>query len=433
MLQSADCRSIVVDGRAEAQLEVVLAGIDSPRLIILPDRVDVGELRERWPGHTILGARDLAPASDCSLEPVSPDAIAYLLFTSGSTGAPKGVMVSHRNIVHFVSTMVARYGITPDDRFSQMFDHTFDLSVFDMFVAWHTGACVCCPSERVLMNPDTFIRDSRLTIWFSVPSVGVLMKRFGVLKEGCYQSLRWSLFCGEPLPTDVARTWARSAPASVLENLYGPTELTVACLTYRWDPARSPSECRLGIVPIGRPLDGMEAIVVDERLHEVPPGTAGELVMTGPQLTPGYWSNPEATERAYLVPPGKDTAFYRTGDRVFRPVGDGPLTYVGRVDHQIKVSGYRVELGEVEATLRQEPGVETAVALGWPITATGAAGIVAFVTGSNVDPAAIRSNVRGKLQRYAVPHTIRLLSALPHTANGKVDRQALLSLLATQV
>lgn len=431
MLKSADCRSIVVDGDAEAQLDAVLDGIGSPLLIVLPDRLDVGDVRERWPAHTILGARDLAPASQSSVEPVSPEAIAYLLFTSGSTGAPKGVMVAHRNIVHFVSAMAARYGITPDDRFSQMFDHTFDLSVFDMFVAWHRGACVCCPSAQVLLNPDTFIRGSRLTVWFSVPSVGVLMKRLGALKEGRYESLRWSLFCGEPLPADVARAWTRAAPAAVLENLYGPTELTVACLAYRWDPERAPSECRLGIVPIGHPVEGMDTMVVDERLREVPPGTAGELLMTGPQLTPGYWRNAEETERAYLVPPGKDTVFYRTGDRVFRPAGDEPLTYVGRVDHQVKVSGYRVELGEVEATLREEPGVEAAVALGWPLTATGAAGIVAFVTGSNVDPAAIRSNVRSKLQRYAVPHTIRRVSALPQTANGKVDRQALVSLLAT--
>jgi len=152
--------------------------------------------------------------------------------------------------------------------------------------------------------------------------------------------------------------------------------------------------------------------------------------MAGPQRTPGYWRNPDATRRAYVAPPGKDALFYRTGDRVFRPVGNGPLTYVGRVDHQIKVSGYRVELGEVEATLREEPGVEAAVALGWPMTATGAAGIVAFVTGSNIDAAAIRSSVKAKLQRYAVPHTIRLVPDLPQTANGKVDRQALVSLLA---
>ena len=429
MLQHADCRSLVVDSKAEPQLDIVLDGIHSPLLIILPDRKDVAALAKRWPNHTVIGALDLEPSEAWTCPPQSPDAIAYLLFTSGSTGIPKGVMVAHCNITHFVTAMAGRYGITEDDRFSQMFDHTFDLSVFDMFVAWEKGACVCCPPERVLLNPDKFIRDARLTVWFSVPSVGVLMKRLGVLRDGRYPSLRWSLFCGEPLPGDLAGAWLKAAPRSVLENLYGPTELTVACSMYRWDPARSPAESRLGIVPIGRPALGMEALVVDEELREVPPGTAGELLMAGPQRTPGYWRNAEATARAHIRPPGRGLVFYRTGDRVFQPVDQGPFTYVGRVDHQIKVSGYRVELGEVEATLRGEPGVETAVAVGWPTTVTGAAGIVAFLTGSDIDATAIRASLKAKLQAYAVPHTIRVVSELPHNQNGKVDRQALLSRL----
>ena len=124
--------------------------------------------------------------------------------------------------------------------------------------------------------------------------------------------------------------------------------------------------------------------------------------------------------------------FYRTGDRVVRPIGDGPLTYLGRLDHQIKVSGHRVELGEVEATLRDEPGVEAAVAVGWPTTATGAAGIVAFLTGSDIDATAIRSSLKSKLQAYAIPHTIRVVSELPYNENGNVDRQALMSRLEAE-
>src|SRR6185503_1299966 len=127
---------------------------------------------------------------------------------------------------------------------------------------------------------------------------------------------------------------------------------------YRWDPATSPSECRLGIVPIGRPAPEMDALVVDDTLREVPPGTAGELLMAGPQRTPGYWHDAEATLQAHVRPRNRDAVFYRTGDRVVRPIADGPLTYLGRLDHQIKVAGHRVELGEVEATLRDEPGVE---------------------------------------------------------------------------
>ena len=136
--------------------------------------------------------------------------------------------------------MVDRYGINAGDRFSQMFDTTFDLSVFDMFVAWSQGACVCCPSRKTLLNPDVFVREKDLTVWFSVPSLGMLMDRFGALKAGRYPSLRWSLFCGEQLPVDLATHWAAAAPESILENLYGPTELTVACSVYRWDQAALP-------------------------------------------------------------------------------------------------------------------------------------------------------------------------------------------------
>lgn len=426
MLQCADCRSLVVDSKGEPQLDVILDGIHCRLLVIVPDRQDVGALARRWPGHIVVGGRDLESEDTWTPPPRSPDDIAYLLFTSGSTGIPKGVMVAHRNAAHFVDAMVDRYGITEEDRFSQMFDHTFDLSVFDMFVAWDKGACVCCPPSRVLFNPDKFIRTSKLTVWFSVPSAGVLMKRLGVLRAGRYPSLRWSLFCGEPLPVDLTDAWTRAAPHSILENLYGPTELTVACSMYRWDPVRSPAESRLGIVPIGHPVRGMKALVVDDELREVAPGSAGELLMAGPQSTRGYWRNPEATQQAYVQPPGRHSVYYRTGDRVYRPCDDGPFTYIGRVDHQIKVLGYRVDLGEVEAILREETGVAEAVAVGWPTTVTGASGIVAFLTGSDIDATAIRSNLKAKLQPYAIPHTIRVLSELPYNQNAKVDRCALM-------
>ena len=430
MLQQAECRSLIVDAASEKQLDTVLEGINDELLVIVPERTDLTWLARRWPRHLFIGERDLERSSAWKPQPQSLDDLAYLLFTSGTTGVPKGVMVTHRNVVHLVETMVDRYSITADDRLSQMFDTTFDLSVFDMFVAWERGACVCCPSRKTLLNPDKFVREKELTVWFSVPSVGMLMDRFGVLKEGRFPSLRWSLFCGERLSVDLATRWTAAAPESVVENLYGPTELTVACSVYRWDRERSPAESSLGIVPIGSPLPGMQARIINEDdLSEVTPGSIGELLMTGPQLTPGYWKNPAATERVYVRFPESDAIFYRTGDRVRRPIGEGPLTFFGRVDQQIKVRGVRVELGDVESTLLEAPGVESAVALGWPTTAAGAAGITAFVTGSSVDVPAVLSSIESKLQTHAVPQTIHVLPLLPQNPNGKVDRQALLKLL----
>jgi len=226
----------------------------------LPDEADVRSLAERWPLHTMIGSGNMGQSDSVELPSASADSIAYLLFTSGSTGTPKGVMVTHRNVTPFVNAMVDRYEITEEDRFSQTFDLTFDLSVFDMFVAWERAACVCCPSAKTLIKPGKFIKDARLTVWFSVPSTGVFMKRLGELKPDSYPNLRWSLFCGEPLPVDVARAWARAAPHSTLENLYGPTEVTVACTAYRWDAHVSPGASKRGIVPIGEPLPDMTAL-----------------------------------------------------------------------------------------------------------------------------------------------------------------------------
>jgi amino acid adenylation domain-containing protein len=427
MLDQAGCASMVVDSTAEGQLCELLGDFGRQLVIILTDNTNPQEWRERWPRHVFLGRNDLAGAEAWEEPATTPDGIAYLLFTSGTTGMPKGIGVTHANVTHFVKTMVNRYEVTCDDRFSQMFDTTFDLSVFDMFVAWQRGACVYCPSRATLLNPDKFIREHELTIWFSVPTVAMLMKRFGSLRPGRYPSLRWSLFCGEPLPVELAETWAEAAPGSVLENLYGPTELTVACTAYRWNPGASKRDAIGGLVPIGTPLPGLGARVVDEALANVAPGEVGELLMTGPQCTPGYWKDPEATARAFVRLDGE--TYYRTGDLVRAPREDGPMCYVGRVDHQIKVFGHRVELEEVESVLRQEPGVHQAVAVGLPATAGGTGGVAAFVTGCNIDPLQLRARVREKLQSYAVPQTIRVLPSLPQNANGKIDRQALLGLL----
>ena len=430
MLQRAGCRSLIVDSTAFAQVDDLLSGLSTSMLVIVRDDADLQPLAARYPQHTFVPTSELAPSSFWFPQRQSSDTVAYLLFTSGSTGEPKGVPVTHANVTHFVNAMVERFEITPDDRFSQMFDTTFDLSVFDLFVAWQRGACVYCPSRATLLNPDRFIRDNELTVWFSVPSVGMLMKRFGALKPDRYPSLRWSLFCGEPLPVTLAEAWTAAAPASTLENLYGPTELTVACAAYRWDSATSPAESLDGIVPIGTPTSGMQATVVDDSCNEVSPGEIGELLMTGPQRTRGYWQDAAATDRAHVRLPADDRIYYRTGDRVRKPWNDGALTYVGRVDHQIKVFGHRVELGEVEAALRQEPGVHAAVAVGWPNTGVGPGGVAAFVMGNDLDPAAITSNMRLKLQAPAVPLTIRVLCEFPRNASGKVDRQALLEMLS---
>src|SRR5436190_17900243 len=424
MLERSMCKSVIVDAGSELQLDNLLGGIAIPLIIISPDRADIAELAAKFPAHRFIGANELAATQQWSPVDVAANSIAYLLFTSGSTGQPKGVMVSHVNVLHYVDYVTKRYGFTSNDRVSQTFDLTFDLSAHDMFVAWETGACVCCPTQKQSIKPGAFINDARLTIWFSVPSTAVFMRRLGELKPGLYPHLRLSLFCGEALPVDVVRDWSLAAPNSIIENIYGPTELTIGCTAYRWNNQTSLDECEHGIVPIGEPFEDMEAMIVDEELREVPAGGEGELIMTGPQLSHGYWCEEEKTRCVFVSLAGRNDIYYRTGDRVRRSGPDKPLIYLGRLDNQVKVLGHRVELGEVEAVVRSLSGVDAVVALAWP-NSSNADGIELFLEAEKFDTELLMKQLKAKLPYYMVPRRIRTLPRLPLNPNGKYDRKAL--------
>lgn len=428
MFARSGCRALVVDNESVVQLDEILDGVVDEIVIVAPDLPDTRELQSRHPGHVFFGRDALSYVDAPVLRRPESDDVAYLLFTSGSTGEPKGVMVAHRNVAPFVRAMADRYGLNEEDRCSQTFDLTFDLSVFDLFVAWERGACVCCLADKALLKPGNFIRDNELTVWFSVPSTGMFLQRFGMLKPGSYPSLRWSLFCGEALPVDLAEAWAAAAPHSVVENLYGPTEATIACTVYRWAGDRTRHEARLGLVPIGHPTEKMSAVVVDGHLQEVGVEEEGELLVAGHQVALGYLDDPERTNAAFVVPPNRADVHYRTGDRVTRDA-NGVLHYLGRLDHQVQVHGHRVELGEIEAAIREVTGAE-AVAVGWPMTDSGVAGIVAFVAGEHaLELASLRVALAARLPDYMLPREVHILSELPLNSNGKFDRVALRSRL----
>ncbi|MCH0538348.1 amino acid adenylation domain-containing protein [Streptomyces sp. MUM 203J] len=360
-----------------------------------------------------------------------PEDIAYIVFTSGSTGTPKGVPVLHRNVAALLDYVVPRYELGPGCRLSQTFDLTFDPTVWDMFSAWSAGATLVVPTRSELVRPARFIARKAITHWFSVPSVISYADRLRDLSARCMPSLRWSLFGGEQLTLEQIRLWRAAAPQSVLENLYGPTEVTVACTQYRL-PTR-PEDWPVssnGTVPIGTPYPHLDFLVLDE---DGLPAREGELCVRGPQRFPGYLRPADNAgrfvrfdgARAVLHDservPGPDL-YYRTGDRVARD-GD-TLVHLGRLDQQVKIRGHRIELGEVEAAVRALPGISEAVVLALP-DGFGEVGLETCYTGEDQDPVAMRTALGRRLPGYMVPRGFTRLDTLPLNANGKTDRRAL--------
>jgi amino acid adenylation domain-containing protein len=394
-----------------------------------------GELRAALPQLTCLAphrdqhgaARDglLGPDPRSALEaprPSAPSDVAYVLFTSGSTGRPKGARITHANMDHFLRTAQGRYACTSADVFSQTFDQTFDLFMFDLFMAWGCGASLVSTPPQVFVDLPRFVERTGLTVWFSVPSAISLVRRRRGLSGNSMPSLRWSLFCGEPLRATDAADWQRAARGSAVENLYGPTELTIACSVHRWTAQEPEAHLMNGIVPIGQIHPGLDYLLAD---GDARAGDAGELCVAGPQTFPGYLDRSDDAGR-FLRHGGR--TWYRTGDRV-RRLPDGELAYLGRTDEQIKIRGYRVEPYEIEASLRRAPGVEEAIAV--PVRLSGEPAIAAFHTGRPVAAMTLAAHLRSAVPEFMVPKWFWHLSELPLSPNRKIDRGAL-AVLAQQ-
>jgi non-ribosomal peptide synthetase component F len=305
--------------------------------------------------------------------------------------------------------------------------------MFDLYVCWAFGGCLCCPSLTEWINPNKYIVDAGLTVIDIVPSMGHSMNRKGGWRAGRFERLKLCRFGGEALSADLCGTLAAAAPNAIVENVYGPTECTVDACYYRWDPLRSPDECEFGMVPIGYAGSRVGVRVVDDRLRDVDVGGEGELLISGRQVTPGYWRNPDRTRQSFIRLPSVDEVHYRTGDLVRRPPPGKPIVFLGRFDHQIKVAGVRIELGEIEMALRDAAQSDLVVALGWPLTDSGAAGIVAFVASAKASDAEIQERLKRTLPNVMLPREVYRIDALPTNPNGKVDRKALLERLQSQV
>lgn len=358
--------------------------------------------------------------------PTRPDDVAYVLFTSGSTGRPKGVPVTHANTDHYFRLLDARYEFGPEDVFTQNFDLNFDCGMFDLFCAWGSGGTLVPPPAAAYRDMPAFAAEHGLTVWFSTPSAVALIRRMGGLRPGAMDTLRWSFFAGEALSSRDADDWAAAAPGSVIENLYGPTELTITVSSHRWTPGQD--RALNGMVPIGTVHEGHAVLLLPPDGEQAPPGVPasdeGELCIAGPQLTAGYL-DPQDDEGRFLDRDGH--RWYRTGDRVRRDA-DGVLHYLGRGDSQVQVHGVRVELAEVEAAARECDGVQDAVAVAVPTGGT--VELAVFYTGRPVPPAELARGLRRTLPVAVVPKRYTHLDAFPLNSNRKTDRRQL-AVLAT--
>jgi len=426
MLKASGCRTLIVGQECASTLEQLLAQFEEPLTIIAPD---AGWEPKSTAQHRVLTAADLIKVADPTEPHPRPDATAYLLFTSGSTGVPKGVAVSQSNACAYMEYAKKRFRFHENDRCSQNFDLTFDLSVHDLFVCWDAGATLVPYSEQTL-TPATLVDEKELTCWFSVPSVAMFASKVGLLTPGAFPTLRWSLFCGEALSASLAEAWQQAANSSTVENLYGPTEATIAITWYRWNSETSPAECVSGLVPIGWPFDDQQICAVNDNGDVVPTGESGELCLGGTQVTRGYLNDPEKTAKSFVkLPHTGDKIWYRTGDLV-RMDDRGCAYYLGRRDFQVKISGYRVELQEIDLVLREASKTELAVAIPWPLNEGSASGIVGVVSGS--DPARdaeIIKACQSRLPRYMVPTRLYHFDQLPLNVNGKIDRGKITKML----
>lgn len=415
-------------GHPASRIQQILAAVE-PALIVQSDRTAARMaemLPDRYPVLTIsrqLGNLSWARSPEQAGRDSSPigSDVAYVMFTSGTTGRPKGVPVRVKSLMAYLNVTTKRFGVRPGDRASHFFELTFDLSVHDIFVTLlGGGTLVVIPAEQRLL-PARFLREKEISHWFSVPSAADSLHRVGALRPGVFPHLRQTLFCGEPLRWPVAEAWQTAAPNSPVVNLYGPTEATIAISDYILPQRRSRSDDLYGIVPIGQVFEGQRG-----RIFSTPgngeKASRGELLLSGSQVISGYLDAQDG--RNAFVFESDGTAWYRTGDLVERDDA-GLFHFVGRVDHQLKISGYRVEPAEVEDAIhRAFPGCRSVVVR---CDRGKRRGLVAAIVraGSDVPPAsAVREACARSLPPYMVPaHVVELVS-WPVNANGKIDRAA---------
>lgn len=389
-------------------------------------------------GTPIVQAEDVASSDDPEPPPApvaaeelqKMESIAYILYTSGSTGGPRGVPIRHANIVPFLTWAIDDCGFTCEDRTSQNVELSFDVAVYELFVTWGAGGALVVPRPNDVLRPSRFVPAKEITHWFCVPSVGTVAARTGSLTPNSLPSLTKVMFGGERLTVDQTEQWAAAAPQAELRNMYGPTEVSVVCVQGQvGDKGETAVPGTNNTMPIGDVLPHLEHVVLGD---DGQPAPTGELCVRGPQRFDGYLDSLNNAGRFVRWAPGEIARvlhdetpdpgdWYRTGDLV--GPAPGGLVFLGRIDDQLKIRGHRIEVGEIEAQLTRHSLVKEAVVVAEQSDGTDI--LVAHYTGEPVPPADLTALLREHLPVYMVPGHFEHRDEFPLNVNGKIDRRAL--------
>lgn len=344
---------------------------------------------------------------------------AYMMFTSGSTGEPKGVFISHKNLKKFCDNIIRRINPNAFDRFSHINELTFDFSVYDIFCCWISGACLCVLTNNYIYCIDKYIENHGITYWASVPSVIQWLKNIKKLKKSSFQTIRYSVFCGEILTQTLAKSWKLAATNTIIDNLYGPTETTVAITGYLWNEMDTEE-----IVPIGRPFPGQGFYLVSELGEVVEPGKIGEIYLYGDQVAKKYSYNSKKIQSSFRE--FNNRFIYKTGDLALLDPEKG-LIFKGRKDDQLKLNGYRIEKVEIENDIKKILKTQSIAIVALKNHITDQVEFLAcFFSGINYSAIYVKRECQKKMNNFMMPHQFIKLKQLPRNENGKIDYRALM-------